>query len=303
MSELSKKVDAGIKRLKLYEPPGGYYLAFSGGKDSVTIKALADMAGVKYSAHYRITTVDPPELVRFIRDKFPDVHRDPAWYAPDYKNKKLAGKQITMWNLIPEKLMPPTRIARYCCDWIKEDGGADTIAITGVRWAESVNRSKNQGPVVVHGAAGEKPMNGQESLFEETDDFKTADRFDSSLILMNDNAENRKVVDHCLRKHKITVNPIVEWTEADVWEFIKAENVPYCELYDCGFKRLGCVCCPMASQEERLREFELWPKLKIAYLNAFEKMIKRRLERGKTAGNWENGVYEAVMKWWLELGD
>ena len=253
MSDLSKKVDAGIKRLKLYEPPGGYYLAFSGGKDSVTIKALADMAGVKYSAHYRITTVDPPELVRFIRDKFPDVHRDPAMYAPDYKNKKLAGKQITMWNLIPEKLMPPTRTVRYCCDWIKEDGGSDTIAITCVRWEESVNRSKNQGPVVIHDAAGGKQMNGQESFFEETDDFKTPDRFDS-LILMNDNAENRKVVDHCLRKHKITVNPIVEWTEADVWEFIKAENVPYCELYDCGFKRLGCVGCPMASQEERLRE-------------------------------------------------
>ena len=138
---------------------------------------------------------------------------------------------------------------------------------------------------------------------EETDDFKTADRFDSSLILMNDNAENRKVVDHCLRKHKITVNPIVEWTEADVWEFIKAENVPYCELYDCGFKRLGCVGCPIASQEERLREFELWPKLKTAYLTTFERMIKRRLERGKTAGNWETGGAEAVMNWWLELGD
>ena len=106
-----------------------------------------------------------------------------------------------------------------------------------------------------------------------------------------------------LRKHKITVNPIVEWTEADVWEFIKAESVPYCELYDCGFKRLGCVGCPMASQKERLRQFELWPKLKIAYLNAFERMIKRRLERGKTPGNWENGGAEAVMKWWLEMED
>lgn len=46
------KVETAIKRLQTFEPPEGYYLCFSGGKDSVAIKALADMAGVKYDAHY-----------------------------------------------------------------------------------------------------------------------------------------------------------------------------------------------------------------------------------------------------------
>ena len=137
MSELGEKVRKSIERLKLYEPEDGYYLAFSGGKDSVTCKALMEMAGVKYDATYRVTSVDPPELVRFIKDVHPDVKRE----VPRYSD----GKPITMWNLIPLKLMPPTRLVRYCCDKLKESGGDGRMTVTGVRWAESVNRKKNQG--------------------------------------------------------------------------------------------------------------------------------------------------------------
>lgn len=66
------KVEKAIKRIQLYEPEEGYYLCFSGGKDSCVIKALADMAGVKYDAHYSVSSVDPPELVRFIKDNYPE---------------------------------------------------------------------------------------------------------------------------------------------------------------------------------------------------------------------------------------
>lgn len=62
------KVEVAIDRLKSFEPEEGYHLAFSGGKDSVVIKALADMAQVKYDAHYNLTSVDPPELVQCFRN-------------------------------------------------------------------------------------------------------------------------------------------------------------------------------------------------------------------------------------------
>ncbi len=81
--------------------PAGYYLAFSGGKDSLVIYHLAKMAGVRFEAHYHLTTVDPPELVSFIRRKYPDVIID--------------RPPITMWNLIVKKQLPPYRNARYCC--------------------------------------------------------------------------------------------------------------------------------------------------------------------------------------------
>lgn len=133
------KVDKAILRLQTYEPKEGYYLCFSGGKDSCVIKALADMAGVKYDAHYNVASVDPPELVRFIKEVHPDVeftyHRDKD------------GNRITMWNLIPKKSMPPTRIVRYCCAYLKESGGKGRLKVTGVRWAESARRKKSHGEV------------------------------------------------------------------------------------------------------------------------------------------------------------
>ena len=132
------KVETAIERIKQINPRGGsFYLAFSGGKDSVVVKALCDMAGVKYDAHYQITSVDPPELVRFIKEKYPDVSMD----FPRYKD----GSVATMWNLISKKKMPPTRIARYCCEILKENAGEGRDKITGVRWAESRRRRRNWG--------------------------------------------------------------------------------------------------------------------------------------------------------------
>ena len=135
------KVEKAIKRLQAYEPTEGYFLCFSGGKDGSVIKALADMAEVKYDAHYHVTSVDPPELVRFIKEHHPDV-------IFDYPRDK-DGNRITMWNLIPRKKMPPTRIVRYCCKELKEQGGKGRLKITGVRWAESANRKKNQSEVTI----------------------------------------------------------------------------------------------------------------------------------------------------------
>ena len=152
------KVDLAIETLRFFEPKdgSGYYLAFSGGKDSVCIKALADMAGVKYDAHYNVTSVDPPELVRFIKQFHPDVM---------FERRIRDGKPVTMWRLIREKGFPPTRLTRFCCTELKENGGEGRIVVTGVRWAESVNRRKNNGRVTI-----------ADKKAEETEFFKRTQR-------------------------------------------------------------------------------------------------------------------------------
>ena len=61
------KVEVAIQRIKTFEPEEGYYLAFSGGKDSIVCKELLTMAGVKFESYYNHTTVDPPELIYYIR--------------------------------------------------------------------------------------------------------------------------------------------------------------------------------------------------------------------------------------------
>lgn len=282
MSDLTEKVKASVERIKAFEPSDGYLLAFSGGKDSVVLKALADMAGVKYQAHYNVTSVDPPELVYFIREMYPDVE----WNYPRYDD----GKRITMWNLIPRKQCPPTRLMRYCCEKLKEGTGSGRYVLTGVRWAESNRRADTHGVVTLQkGTRGDTP-----------EGFERSKR--GGIILNNDNGDARRVLETCYAKQKKMVNPIVDWGDSDVWEFIKAENVPYCGLYDCGFKRLGCIGCPMAGKH-RHEEFRRWPRYKKLYLNAFAKMQAARAAAGKPLFlnfAMDNPTVKDVFDWWME---
>lgn len=111
-----------------------------------------------------------------------------------------------------------------------------------------------------------------------------------------DNDETRRMVENCYRTHKTLMNPIIDWTDADVWEFIRSENIPYCELYDCGYMRLGCIGCPMSTRQED--EFVRYPQYRSNYIKAFERMIEERARRGKDEKNtWNSG--EDVMNWWI----
>lgn len=122
--------------------------------------------------------------------------------------------------------------------------------------------------------------------------------------MTNDNTESRRVVEQCYKRHKTNVNPIIDWTDAEVWEFIKANDIPYCELYNEGFHRIGCIGCPLARQKGREMEFNRWPKYKNAYLLAFDSMLERREEIGrpfKIAGaEIKDATPEDVFNWWME---
>ena len=94
------------------------------------------------------------------------------------------------------------------------------------------------------------------------------------------------------------LNPIIDWSTEDVWEFIHKYNIPYCKLYDQGYKRLGCIGCPMSTRQRE--ELEKYPKYKQAYLRAFERMLKQRKSKGGD-DNWKTA--EQVMEWWLNGGN
>ena len=255
--------------LRLYEKP--LVITDSGGKDSLVCRELARRAGIPYEVVHNLTTADAPETIYYVRDTFKRLEEQGiscTVHKPVYK-----GKRITMWSLIPLKQMPPTRVQRYCCQVLKEESLIDRFIITGVRWSESVKRMNTRGIY--------------ESL---TSDIK------KKLILMNDNDEKRALFESCTLKGKRVCNPIIDWTNKDVWDFIRSEHLKVNPLYERGFFRVGCIGCPMAGKQ-RWREFRLYPAYKQAYLRAFARMLDAIQMRGGST-TWKGA--QDVFDWWME---
>lgn len=198
----------------------------SGGKDSSVCVALAEKAGIDFEVMHNHTTVDAPETVYFIRREFKRLEEKGVKCTVNYPHYK--GERVTMWSLIPQKLMPPTRLVRYCCSILKERGGQGRYITTGVRWAESTQRKNNRG---IYETMPSDPR--------------------KKIVLNNDNDDRRRLFETCMRQHKAVCNPIIDWSDADVWDYIESEKIPVNPLYECGFSRVGCVGCPMAGTKGR----------------------------------------------------
>lgn len=258
--------------LRLYKQP--LVVTYSGGKDSDVLLHLAGAAGIPYEALHSLTTADAPETVWHVRDTFRrlelagvkctiDTHRTPD------------GGNVTMWNLIPRKLMPPTRLVRYCCAALKETSGRGRWIATGVRWVESQKRKSRGVMEALHRDKAKK------------------------LTLMNDNDESRMLIENCQLKGTRVVNPIVDWQDDDIWGYCAAENIQMNPLYACGADRVGCIGCPLAKKAARRREFARYPKYRDAYIRAFDRMLADRQTRGLPC-DWQTG--EDVLHWSMEDG-
>lgn len=247
-------------------------VTYSGGKDSQVLVALAERAGINFEVVNSHTTADAPETVYFIHEQFKAMGERGikcSIVMPRYKDKP-----VSMWTLIPQKLMPPTRLVRYCCAVLKENTGRDRFIATGVRWAESTNRKKNRG----------------------TMEFSHRDK-EKRIILMGDNDEKRQLFETCNLKGKMTVNPIVDWSDDDVWDYTHSEHLPINPLYCEGQNRVGCIGCPMAGRGGRQREFMRWTAYEKMYISAFERMLDVRKAKGLPC-DWQTGM--DVFRWWME---
>lgn len=260
--------------LRLYKQP--LVITYSGGKDSDVLLHLAEASGIQFEVLHSLTTADAPQTVYHVRDTFHRLENKGIKCTVD-KHVQTDGSRITMWNLIPRTLIPPTRLARYCCSKLKEGGGKGRFIATGVRWDESAARKKNRGALEV-----------------------ITSKKDNSLILSNDNSEGRRLFESCQLKGKRVVNPIVDWKTDDVLDYIESEHITMNPLYGCGFSRVGCIGCPMAGKAGREAEFAMFPKFKAAYIRAFDTMLITRIERGMEAYSWQSGV--DVFHWWMEDG-
>lgn len=191
--ELIKKIDHSINLLWKGEnlalkmqPEIGYYLAFSGGKDSQVLLSLAEKAGVKFRPYHNVTTIDSATTIRFIKSEYPQVEF------------QLPKKSFI--KMVEEKGLP-TRKIRWCCEYYKEKVGTGCTVLTGVRAAESPKRAKYS-EAMRHSRRKEvrKAINLDEMI---NNGFQCVHGRDRYMIM-----------------------PIFNWTSEDVWEYIKMENLP-----------------------------------------------------------------------------
>jgi len=246
---LDVKIKKAIDLIQMYEPmalelsPDGYYVAFSGGKDSIVMERLFKMSGVKYQAWYNNVTIDPPELVRFIKKQYPEVKwNNPAKNLIATMSDKASG--------------PPTRLVRWCCEIYKEQGGKNKFRAIGVRSEESARRKGRWQILTLH------------------------------------NKDNLPIL-----------SPILYWTGSNVWKFIHQNEMPYCELYDQGFTRLGCIGCPMSGPSGMARDFARWPKYEKLWKRGFQsfwdkyKGVPRR--DGKPRSIEKFDTVDDLWNWWI----
>lgn len=260
--------------LRYYDKP--LVCTYSGGKDSDVMLELFIRSGVPFEAHNSHTTVDAPPTVYHIRQVFKRLEEKGIKCTIQYPTYK--GKSCSMWSLIVEKGMPPTCLARYCCQVLKESNCKNRMIATGVRWEESTKRKERKDFEII------------------TSNIKNAIRLSQEIILSNDNDEKRQFVEKCELKAKSVCNPILDWKNSDIWEYIRSENIHYNLLYEHGYSRVGCIGCPMAGKK-RYKEFADFPSYERAYIRAFDKMLEKIRSKGEKT-KYKNG--EELFKRWME---
>ena len=251
-----------MEDVALSKHPDGYYVCDSGGKDSLVLCDLFLRAEVKCDFHHNFTTCDHPITNKYVRAR--KVEIEALGYSYEIHFPTYKGEPTSIFKLIPLKGLP-TRIRRWCCEVFKEHGGIGRVIATGVRWAESRKRKAR-------------------AQFE-TITPKIKDR-----VFLNNDNEFRRTLEICPTYDKLALNPIISWTDEEVWEYIRKYNLAYNPLYNMGYKRVGCVGCPMSTKAKQ--ELGANPKFYNAYYKACEKYLETRHNHYfKTA--------KEMMDWWL----
>lgn len=68
-----------------------------------------------------------------------------------------------------------------------------------------------------------------------------------------------QLVEYDQAHNMIKLNPLLEWSNDQVWEYIRTHNVPYNALHDKGYPSIGCACCTRAVEPgEDIRAGRWW---------------------------------------------
>lgn len=268
--EQDKKVEVAYERFRwaakeaerLFDMP--LVVQYSGGKDSDVILQLAKESGVSFRVTHNLTTADPPDNVYYIRRVFARLREEGI-------DCRINVPRRSLWRIMRETLVIPSRIMRVCCGELKERKMPDApYIVTGVRWAESANRRAKSGIAMVH---AEHPSTSARG----TGDEQVAA---AAGLLTTDDASSRRLFEQCRMRGVRVLNPIIDWSDDDVWDYLHSRGIEGNPLYKEGWTRIGCVGCPLAGRRAREIAFARYPKLYKAWHDAIAYVIERRKEMG-----------------------
>ena len=194
------------------------------------------MAGVKYQAFYNVTTIDPPDVIYFIREFHGSV--------------KFIKPKRPLLTALPFRGAPRDDMP-WCCDGYKESYHPQGVMITGIRAEES-----------------------------------------------NKRADRREFEENYRHTGRWYLNPIIGWASDEIWNYIRNNGIPYCKLYDMGWKRIGCLFCPNATPREKAMHARHYPGYERAFRRAFRALYARRKEQGRdSVDRWASG--DEMFEWWI----
>lgn len=256
---------------------GGYYLAFSGGKDSQALLHIAQLAGVRYQGHMNLTSVDPPEVIRFVKRNYPEV--------------ELIKPKDSIYHIAVEKTLLPTQRVRWCCKAYKENAGAGKVTLIGIRHQESTRRAKRNEVEI-----SSRKFSGTFEGFEQYREDKLSKQCRPKKGINITNATGERTVGCISGKESLLISPIIHWTEHDVWEFLnKVCRVQHCSLYDEGRRRIGCICCPMSNHRSKYQDIQRWPHVKRNWIKAIIAIRRGGVSQGEATDS------NPVVRYWNRL--
>lgn len=207
-----------------------------------------------------LTSVDPGDVIRFVKTEYPSVIR----HKPE----------MSIFQKAVERGILPTMRVRWCCADFKESAGAGKVTLIGIRKEESARRAKRHEVEV-----SSKKFSGGLDEFEKwsTEEIERKTKRKSKRKIGEDEFSVKTDNEvRCINgKDSILISPIFDWTEKDVWYFL--DNIikaPHCKLYDEGYTRLGCILCPMSQHKQKLKEMQRFPHVKRNWIEAI-KLIRR----------------------------
>ena len=274
--ELIRKAE---KLALAYDPENGYYNTFSGGKDSQCLYHIVKMAGAKHKTHMNLTSVDPPEVIRFVKKQYPDV-------------ELIKATKSIFQNAIEKKILPTMRV-RWCCKEYKESAGAGKVTLIGIRHAESARRAKRN-EVEINNRKFSGDLDGLEEYRKENNHVKRGRKPKGYKEVTIVNATGERTLG-CIRgQESLLISPIIDWTDDDVWTFLNTLGIVHCELYDQGWHRIGCIGCPMSSMKQKRLEEKRWPHVKRNWIKAIKAIrneggIQKRIYTVEPQGEPKNG--------------